>query len=50
MAAKIKNAVEGFCTPAEYKGDYVIRIVVGNFHSEYEHINNYLDKIIEEAK
>jgi DNA-directed RNA polymerase subunit beta len=32
-ALATKNIVEGFTTPTEFKGTYVLRIVIGNFHT-----------------
>lgn len=46
VAARIKNISEGFCTPAEFQGDYNLRIVVGNFHTTQDHINTYFNKIV----
>lgn len=50
MAEKVKNIKEGFCSPGQFQGNYVIRIVIGNFHSTQEHIDNYINKIIEVAR
>jgi glutamate/tyrosine decarboxylase-like PLP-dependent enzyme len=50
VAAKIKNIKEGFCSPAEFQGDYVLRIVVGNFHTTEEHVSAYIGRIIEVAR
>lgn len=49
VAAKVKNSREGYCSPAEFKGTYVIRIVVGNFHSTDDHVEAYIKRIIQEA-
>ena len=46
----MKNIKEGFCSPGQFQGNYVIRIVIGNFHSTQEHIDNYINKIIEVAR
>ena len=50
MAEKVKNIKEGFCSPGQFQNNYVIRIVIGNFHSTQEHIDNYINKIIEVAR
>lgn len=49
VAAKIKNIKEGFCSPTEFQGVYVIRIVVGNFHTEKDHIDAYIKAIVGET-
>ena len=50
MAEKVKNIKEGFCKPGQYQGNYVSRLVIGNFHYTQELIDNYINKIIEVAR
>jgi aromatic-L-amino-acid decarboxylase len=50
VAAKTKNIREGFCTPTDFRGTYVIRIVIGNFHTTDAHVDAYINCIISEAR
>jgi aromatic-L-amino-acid/L-tryptophan decarboxylase len=50
VAVNIKNIREGFCTPTDFRGTYVIRIVIGNFHTTDAHVEAYINRIIAEAK
>lgn len=50
VAERVKNIKEGFCSPGQFQSNYVIRIVIGNFHSTQEHIDTYINKIIEVAR
>ena len=47
---KIANIKEGFSTPGEFKGVPVIRIVVGHFHTQNEHVKRYFDVVISTAE
>lgn len=46
VANLIKNSNEGFSSPSEFQGNFVIRIVIGNFHTSQEHIDRYFKFIV----
>jgi hypothetical protein len=50
VALKIKNIKEGYCSPGEFKGTYTIRIVVGNFHTSDQQVQDYIARIVHEAR
>jgi hypothetical protein len=50
VTAKICNIKEGFSTPGSFKGNNVVRISIGNFHTTKQHIKTYFGTIVAAAK
>lgn len=46
---EIKNIDEGFISPGFFKGYHLIRIVIGNYHSDIKTITQFYHKIKEIA-
>lgn len=43
----IKDLEEGYATPASFKGDGIMRIVVGNPNTREDHLTAYWNKVVE---
>lgn len=50
VTGKINNIKEGFSSPGSFKGNHVVRISIGNFHTTKEHIKTYFDTIVTAAR
>lgn len=50
VTGKISNIKEGFSSPGTFKGNHVVRISIGNFHTTKEHIKTYFDTIVAAAR
>lgn len=50
IGQKTKNIGEGFSTPSQSKGIYMLRINICNFHTTEQHIETYFNQIVKEAK
>lgn len=50
LGEAVSNTDQGFCTPSDFKGEEVIRVVIGNFHTTNKHVLTYFNKIVAEAE
>ena len=41
----VKNIDEGFMSPGFFKGTHLLRIVIGNYHSDMKTVMTYYEKI-----
>lgn len=46
LSPLVKDLLEGYCTPAVFKGSYIIRIVIANANTTAEHVEAYWAKIL----
>lgn len=46
---RVKNIDEGFMSPGFFKGSHLLRIVIGNYHSDMKTVMTYYEKIKQTA-